>query len=308
MASGLEYGSGDVVEVLKSLTKIKIDKDWSKSKTKSINMYDLRQDDIIVNLWKRLEEKYKHLDMPHRYIYCLFKFSQSKGDILTTIKEWEHFDDQGNARGESNCICSHPIKILIYIRNKYNHNILRVGSDCIIKTPGNDELVESVRIYILQHQYQQQRIQTHRFCAGCLKHSISGNYKSTYTLCYNCNMNKIQPKTFLYYDGRKCKNCHKPTIAPWAAKYITICTQCCNEAPALFLRQCYDCGDYNIHQSAPPTYIRCLDCNMKKAKAKVVKIESSFPPKMTILPEEMEELMRNRIPYHITYPGILRLN
>lgn len=63
----------------------------------------------------------------------IIKHSMSQ-DYYEACSEWEEICiDYAEDDEDYECICSHPIKQLITIRNRENNNELVVGSDCICK-------------------------------------------------------------------------------------------------------------------------------------------------------------------------------
>lgn len=170
-------------------------------------------DQLITRIWDKMDESSKE----KRYRTVLSKFSRNSEDPSEecTIVNYTKY------KTPTFCICSQHITKVYFIRNLHNNNVLRVGSECINKTMG-EQARKDAKALVKQDGYQGQK----RMCVGCLKYNISSSEDPWKNKCLSCYRHDPTRKAGIFRKGRECCDCHRLTIAPNEPKWKVRCLPC----------------------------------------------------------------------------------
>lgn len=247
---------------------------------KGIKVYEVNQDTIdkkhgqitIEALWEELENEFNLKSMPYRFIFALIMCSEPSDNLVDIRDQWSYFDktdgfveDQELAE-QSQCICSHVIYEVYWIKNNKNKNLLAVGNDCIKKF-GNDQLKGAVEIAHKHKKYLKSG-GNKKQCLGCGNHKISAK-KSWQNLCKKCFSSgsmklKVSPKN-LATDNVPCPKCKEYKIANRDKDWKKLCNDCYKQTPALSNDKvpCPNCKKYKILEKDKHWKKLCGDCYRK---------------------------------------------
>jgi uracil-DNA glycosylase len=229
-----------------------------------INEYTADCDNMIYARWNEFEKK----DKSEKFL-CILNYYSVNMNNIPSIDEWEVYDrDDPDNNDASFCICSQPITNKYYIRNKFNNNILRVGSECVKKIDNKDirEQIEC-KIHAQTYKNDKRNCEDKRMCRSCgiYKIDISTNHQQC-EICRKTNM-PIN-NNYVHILNKKCQKCYKKTI-PKEIKYnnVIICEEC--------MPKCLTCKK-NIPKDGKTL---CEECMNKEIKYNNVIICEECMPK-----------------------------
>jgi hypothetical protein len=236
---------------------------------------DMSDSDFDESILERIWNKVKG-GMKDKFIAVVLKYSEEKEDVEVAVDEW--YSTKIVTGEESKCICSHDIEIKNYVKNRYNNNVLRIGSECINKFMGS-EVKTDIKVMKSQLQYQKTGNGSHRMCSSCKRHSIPIEEEEWKTLCKTCLKAGNTATSLVLANGRKCSVCLKPTIPAEAEEWRTKCKICYkkglsseSDSNEEELRDCVSCGLPKISSSEAEWKVKCGACY---AKSKAV--EDALP-------------------------------
>ena len=207
-------------------------------------------DPIIKDLWNEYKKETGEISKKKRFKYILRHFSEENEDYGVIIDEWtlEGCSYKGSGGGDGDdegdfCVCSQEdIHYLFYIENAHNHNILRVGSECIKKITdaelgSSPKLFKQIAAVTSQIKYYVKGKKKHGFCLGCLKHkSEFGSME----LCSTCQRDNVEENDvpLLEKHVKRCKRCKLCKIIVISPSIIEkgYCSEC------KILPKCPYCG------------------------------------------------------------------
>lgn len=175
---------------------------------------------LIQPIWDRTKG-----GMPEKFIAVVLSFSEEKEDITIAINEWKY---KGLGDGlPTQCICTHRIEEIYFIRNKINGNILRTGNDCIEKVTPYSKLGTDIRDISKQAEYRKRHVYKapqHRMCPSCKWYRIRVKDIDR-THCEVCIENgDINMRSMVLIRGRICTVCLRPAIEQ--GDETSICERC----------------------------------------------------------------------------------
>lgn len=243
----------------------------------SINMASPRfQESVIRRIWAEVGGS-----LQDKFIAVLLKYSNEKDDIAIAETEWCYLSV--NRDEPSQCICSHEIEERHFIKNKYNSNVLRIGSECINRFLG-DGVKQDTKLIKQQLAYEKNGNGSHRLCSSCKRHSIPISTEDWVKICKSCykkrkitGENIVVTESLPLLNGRNCTVCLRPTIPVGAEEFKTKCQQCWKKSLETKVegRECQDCKQHNIPLSSEKYVVRCYKCYAKSKGNQPVKKETS---------------------------------
>lgn len=231
--------------------------DWIKlQKQRKINQSINGEYIKISFIWDKLTEFGGGNSMSERFIAVIAYYSELINDA---IEEWDLYNKESKIT-INNCICSQNIEYNYFIKNKYNNNILVIGSSCISKFC-NDDVVEVHKISVKKRKYDGDK----RMCQNCCNYRISSNKDSYVTFCKTCykagfTIPSESYRTLMNY--KPCSDCGLNLInsdESWKTK----CKNCFKEKKTTF-RQCNICKENNISLVEPTWKNKCSNCYIKE--------------------------------------------
>lgn len=225
----------------------------------SIDMLNQDHDYKVARIWEKTNG-----NMSKKFKAVLLHYSVEKEDIKIAKDEWS--EHKVIETVDSFCICSHDIVIRYFYINRKNGNILRIGSECILKFM-NEEASKDVKILKSQRRYEKNGNGSHRMCFECNRYSISVDEPEWKNTCKSC-FKKVgaSSKSIVLLKGRNCIVCLKSTISLDEPAWKTKCKECYNEETSSEeeCRQCIICKEFNIKDTEPEWKNKCLKCYKRK--------------------------------------------
>lgn len=233
----------------------------------SIDMLNKDHDYKVIRIWETVKG-----GMPEKFEAVLLHYSVEKKDIEIAKLEWSEYKTIESI--DSFCICSQKIELRYYVINRHNKNILRIGSECIIKFL-NEEVGKDIKMLKSHRRYEKHGDGSHRMCNECNRYSIGVDEPDWKKTCKSC-FKKVgsSTKAIVLLKGRNCISCLKSTISPDEPAWKTKCSECykkekdfvesSEETDEEEFRQCSKCKKFNIKDTEPEWKKTCLNCYKKK--------------------------------------------
>lgn len=216
-----------------------------------IDMLNRNDDEMVKKLWKGTCTS----NMPENFTNVLINFSENKNNY---IEEWELINEESKLGIGSFCICSHEIDNNYFYKNKSNNNILRIGSECMLKLC--DELGNEKHKKILKAYKRLKKTNVKRFCYICGKNNIMPDKPISDKICNPCiqkgyEYDDIYESDFAKMCMKKCEICRKIDILE--SPEIQKCRTCYIENT---MRKCIKCNELKINKKEPSWKKKCLKC------------------------------------------------
>ena len=224
---------------------------------------DVKSNNNIIKLWKN---KVKNLPLHDKFVEILRTYSSKDFEQSVNTDEWEIVDIKYNPG--SFCICSHDITEEIYIKSRYNGNILRVGNTCIESIwSTKHDIIDQAKTLLNQFRYKMKSEDLHRPCMSCGKHKISINDPEFKKVCKQCYRSGLKDNiTIEILNGKKCKICKKRLLNTndWRNKCIKCFKYTVNNGGInKNCRKCIKCGNnLSVHYELWKKL--CYTCYIKK--------------------------------------------
>ena len=202
------------------------------------------------------------------------------------ILEW-CIQNVSNDETIDSCICTNINTIYYLIINKFNHNQLNIGNDCLTKFLPH--LKETASLLCKQFNYKKDgKLAIKRMCFACHKHTIHNaepEWKNTCTTCFKSGVRNPQPIPIL--GNRMCQGCFKLIISPNEPEFKDKCIPCFKsyqankpiEVPPPSVngkRQCIMCQEFLIPETKPAYIKKCYDCFNGKEKKEPTEPEENL--------------------------------
>jgi len=167
------------------------------------------------------------IDVDCKYKQAILEYKLVKSD---ETNRWKH------------CCCSKPIRVLYYMVNQYNYNILLVGSECIKKFYKEYNKDDTLRL--------------NKYIKPCKLCGIPKRYDKLISgYCNDCIHNKYL-FDFSIDLNRACHYCFKFKININNSKSVMYCKQC----SVKYMRECGKCNELIISKKESLDVKYCTDC------------------------------------------------
>ena len=206
--------------------------------------------------------KYCSADMPTRFLYILCWFSsphvdymavKDSQDVDSRIKacfdQWEYIYQQHDEN--ESCVCSHVINDCRYYENRLNHDVLRIGNECINKFSDTEMCRQNKIVNKIMRKCWgcKERVVCTKirggYCPTCVK-GREGLYKRVCLSClelrnciypWRCNScTDLDKPRLLIVDQEWERTCCKCNILFYFEKEVTMCPLCTEEEEVRLLK------------------------------------------------------------------------